>query len=357
MLTIRDGQIVFAEAHLLEPAITDFEGIEARYRNLEISIPLHIVSDPTCRYEAGYGRGRISDEFSRLGAKERLLSILERKTLIGNPKGYYVNKNRPGVTPLENDQIKSVSFAYCGMSEVARHFDARASKYGIVFFHDFLNNRGLRKVRYINEQDDEATRSVIFNSPHLLESYGPKYDMRWENEWRIQGQLTFSPEDVAFIVVPDEDYDEFIGSLVQDRVGEFWPLPASVFDDPIKFLWMAHRLEHHAWWQIEILGGLLVDFDMFPEPNAEEIEQINENCGFWLECLSKAEIQEFYEQRYVSRFLAFSDAVDSRSLPPTLRGQLESVRRNAGEPSQTHRDLMIACYGELFHIQRDRINL
>jgi hypothetical protein len=243
------------------------------------------------------------------------------------------------------------------MDQVSQHFSARASKYGIVFFHDFLNNRGIREVRYINDEEESALHSLLFNSPHLLESYSSKYDMRWENEWRIQGQLSFSEEDIAFLIVPDEEYNEFIDLQIGEQIGEYGILPASVFDHPVRFLLMAHQLEHHSWSQIEILGGLLVDFDMFPLPNEDEVKEINKRCGFWIDCLRKAEIQEFYEHRYASRFLKFAGSLNEQALPTAFRGKLEAISANAREPFATHRDLMMACYGEMFYIQKDRINL
>src|SRR5690606_42055725 len=67
-----------------------------------------------------------------------------------------------------------------------------------LFFHDFLIDRGLKKVIYINDQSPLELRALMFNSPHLIESYGKGYDMRWENEWRIKGSLEFKDNDVAF---------------------------------------------------------------------------------------------------------------------------------------------------------------
>lgn len=357
MISILNGRLVFEGSHLLEDPIKDFDGIVARYRNFDVNLMLHVVSDPTCRYESRFGRGRIPPEIAGLDAKQRFLAILNERTIRGNPKGFYVNKHRDDFDPLRNDRIRSVSLAYTGLDGVAEHFLARASKYGIIFFHDFLNSRGAEAVRYINEEDAEGVRSLLFNSPHLVESFGVGYDMRWENEWRIQGSLTFTDEDIAFVVVPDDEYHEFVMAQVKDELGDFGILPSSLFDDPVQFFLMCHSLEHHAWHQIEILGGMLVDFEMFPDPTDDEIVIIREKCGEWLDCLRKADIQEFYEGRYIARFLSFVDGVSQHALPEDLRERLEAVRANRNEPSDTNRDMMIACYSELFHIQRDRIDL
>lgn len=357
MLKEHEGQIVFDEGHLFEPEITTIEGIGERYKNLDVRLLVHIVSDPSCRYESKFGSGRIDSKFASLDARERILSILEQKTITGNPKGYYVNKHKSGVKAEVNERIKSVSFSLSSMSDVEQHFSARGSKYGIVFFHDFLIDRGLKKVTYINDQNPLELRALMFNSPYLIESYGKCYDMRWENEWRIQGSLKFEEDDIAFIIVPDDDYDNFIDDLSKLGVDSFWILPASVFDDQVGYFLTLHTFEHSSWDQIKIFGGMLVDIDMFPDPDESELELIEGECGEWIEYICKAAVQEIYEKRYTHRFNDFIYKISDKYLDAPFLEGLKNVSRNACEPWQTHRDLMMHCYGKRFDIQRDRLNL
>jgi hypothetical protein len=116
-------------------------------------------------------------------------------------------------------------------------------------------------------------------------------------------------------------------------------------------------MEHHSWQQIRICGDWKVDFEMFPEFNDAEKEMFIDECGIQLECLAKAEVQYVYESRYVSRFLNFASRLDQKSLYKTSFKDLKLVGQNAGEPFQTHRDLMMSCYTKRFEIQTGRIEI
>lgn len=76
-----------------------------------------------------------------------------------------------------------------------------------------------------------------------------------------------------------------------------------------------------------------------------------------MDCLAKAEIQDVYENRYISKFINFASCLDVGFLNKTSFKDIALVNQNAGEPYQTHRDLMMHCYTERFNIQRDRISL
>lgn len=353
MIKVDNGKISFIEKHLFDPAIEHFDGIIERYRNYEVELFLHVVSDPACRYESGVGSNRTLKDIANLSAKERFLSILEKQKINANPKGFYANKSKN--KDKFPDEIKSVSFAYCKTQDVAKHFEARKSEYGIVFFHDFLQDNGLRPVRYINEEDDASIRRLVFNEAFSLEAFGKTYDMRWENEWRINHDVKFNEEDVAFIIVPDDKYHEFIELDINMKFSYFI-IPSSVLTDPLKFYLMAHRMEHHSWNQIRLYGEWKVDFDMFPELSPEEEAEFMALCKEHLQCLAKAEIQDIYERRYISRFMSFASSLSEEFLEKTSFKELNLVKANANEPYQTHRDLMMHCYTKRFEIQRSRID-
>lgn len=354
MLTINDGKISFVEKHLFEPEIETIEGILERYHDYQVEIFLHVVSDPSCRYEKGVGSERVLKDIAGLSAKERFLSLLRDKELTANPKGFYANKFKKGEGfPHE---IKSVSFAHCSQGEVAKHFEARNSEYGIVFYHDFLQSLGMIPVRYINDENEISIRRLVFNEPFALEAYGKSYDMRWENEWRINKNVEFDFEDVAFIIVPDNEYHDFV-ELTVDEDLEYYILPASTFTDSFKFFLMIHELDHHAWNQIRIYGEWKVDFEMFPDFNESEKEEFLSRCGEYIECLAKAEIQELYEKRYIAKFVNFASRLNEDILEQTSFKDVGLVKRNADEPYQTNRNLMMYCYTERFDIQRERIDL
>nr|AAN16070.1 ORF356 [Stutzerimonas stutzeri] len=354
MITINNGRISFVEKHLFDPKIELFDGIIERYKGYHVELFLHVVSDPSCRYEKGVGSTRTSKDIAELSAKERFLSLLRRREITANPKGFYANKFKKGEE--FPDEIKSVSFAHCKQEEVHRHFEARNSEYGIIFYHDFLQSLGMIPVRYVNEEDEESIRCLVFNEPFALEAYGGNYDMRWEKEWRINKSLVFETQDVAFIPVPGSEYHEFINLTIHENL-DYLVLPASVFTDPFQFFLIADSMEHHSWQQIRIYGDWKVDFEMFPKFTDTEKEVFLKECGLHIECLAKAEIQNVYEHRYISRFLNFASRLDDDFLRKTSFNELSLVHANAGEPYQTHRDLMMHCYTARFEIQRENIDL
>lgn len=354
MITINNGRISFVEKHLFDPKIETFDGIIDRYKDYNVELFIHVVSDPSCRYEKGVGSSRTLKNIAELSARDRFLSLLKNREITANPKGFYANKFR-SETELP-EEIKSVSFAYCKQGEVARHFATRNSEYSIIFYHDFLQSLGMIPVRYINEEDEESIRRLVFNEPFALEAYGRGYDMRWENEWRINKNVAFESRDVAFITVPDSEYHEFVNLTIDDKL-DYLVLPASVFTDPFQFFLIADRMEHHSWQQIRLYGEWTVDFDMFPEFSDVEKNEFLDRCELHISCLAKAEIQNVYEHRYISRFINFSSRLNDDFLKKTSFHELNLVNANAGEPYQTHRDLMMHCYTERFEVQRDNIKL
>ncbi|MBA6119273.1 MULTISPECIES: hypothetical protein [Pseudomonas] len=354
MITVDGGKISFIEKHLFDPKIEVFEGIIERYKNYQVELFLHVVSDPSCRYEKGPGSARIPEGLAKLSAKERFLSLLKNRRLNANSKGFYANKVKDKFNSPQ--EIKSVSFAHCKQEEVQLHFQARNSEYGLIFYHDFLQSLGMIPVRYVNEENEESIRRLVFNEPFALEAYGKSYDMRWEKEWRVNKDVPFDSSDVAFIIVPDSEYSEFVSLLVNEDL-EYLVLPSSVFIDPLKFFQMAHCMEHHSWRQIRIFGDWKVDFEMFPQFTEEEVEIFLERCGLHIECLAKAEIQDVYERRYIARFMNFASRLDPVFLNKTSFKELALVHANSGEPYQTHRDLMMHCYTARFEVQSARIDL
>lgn len=349
---MKKAKVSFIEKHLFDPTIEHFNGVLERYREYEVELFLHVVSDPSCRYERGVGSNRTLKNIANLSAKERFLNLLKIKIINANPKGFYANKIKEGKN--FPDEVKSVSFAYCKQFEASKHFDARNSEYGIVFYHDFLQKNGMIPVRYINEEDDISIRRLVFNEAFALEAYGKSYDMRWENEWRINHDVKFDADDVAFVVVPNDEYHNFVKLTLNSGL-EYLIVPSSVFTNPLKFFLMADGMEHHSWSQIRLYDEWKVDFEMFPQFSAEEEAKFLASCGEHLLCLAKAEVQDIYERRYISRFIRFASSLNENFLERTSFKELKLVSANANEPHQTHRDIMMHCYTQRFEIQRDRI--
>ena len=356
MLTIDDkGSIQLSISHLLEQAPTDFKSVVERYQSLTITLFYHVISSPDCHYERKFGRGRVPEGVLNMAAEDRMKMILCKNEIAGNPKGYFVNKHHVSLTSSQINEIKSVSFTLCDSEELPKHFTARLSEYGICFFHDFLEASGMRPVVYLNDQKTMLQqRQLVFNAPHLLERYSSSYDMRWENEWRIKGRVQFVPDDVAFLIVPDTVYESFIKWL-ESEDKDYLVMPASVFTDPLSYLRLLPKLQHLAWRQIRIFGGLLLEFDEFEPYTTNDRMQMELKAGVELACLVKAEIQQIYEERFVKRYQAFVKQLNDDVKSSDLMCQLGKVDQNANEPWLCSIDLAKAAYEELFKIQSDRI--
>lgn len=349
------GSIEFSISHLLEEAPSTFEEVIKRYENLKITLFHHVVSSPDCRYERKFGSGRVPESVRRMSAVDRMKEILRRQEILGNPKGYFVNKHSGSLNASQLDEIKSVSFTLCDSEEVAKHFEARASEYGICFFHDFLEASGIRPVVYLNDQPTMLQkRQLVFNAPYLLEMQSHHYDMRWEKEWRIKKRLAFVADNVAFLIVPDDAYDSFVKWLESEEM-DYLVMPASVFNDPLNYLRLLPKMQHHAWRQIRIFDGLLLDFDEFEHYTASDRIQLETNAGIELACLVKTEIQQVYEERFIGRHQAFVNQLDSEIKCSSLMSKFSNVDRNARDPWRSSSDLAKAAYEALFKIQGDRI--
>ena len=339
----------------MEDVPTTFEGVIERYQSLSITLFHHVVSSPDCRYERKFGQGRVPDYVLRMSAADRMKEILRKQEIIGNPKGYFVNKHRGSLTASQLDEIKSVSFALCGSCELHQHFKARGSEYGICFFHDFLEASGIRPAIYLNDPNTMLhKRQLVFNAPHLLEMQSPGYNMRWENEWRIKGRLPFADDDVAFLIAPDNAYDSLADWLESEGM-DFLVMPVSVFTDPLDYLRLLPKMRHHAWGQIRIFDGLLLDFDEFEPYTASDRVQMREKAGIKVDCLAKAEIQQVYEERFIKRHQAFVKQLEDTVMGTALMRRLTRIDHSANDPWHSSVDLAKAAYEELFRIQGDRI--
>lgn len=281
---------------------------------------------------------------------------------MGNPKSFFVNKGKPSVSPSQISDIRSVSFTLCSYQHLPTHFDARSSQYGICFFHDFLQDKGIRKVQYLNDKSQEDIERIVFSSPYLIEMYNSKYDMRWESEWRLKGDVVFDPYDIAFLIVPDAEYKRLVDLFNNDVVlSEYtYLLPASIYSSPVDHLFEIQNSDILAFDQLPLFrgeygDGLLLDTDEFPELLPEERVTFWEEAGVYLSALAKATIHQCYEHRFSSRFLRFIEQLDHASWGMTCLPDVNRIRRNLDEPWHSWNHLTVHCYEVLFKIQQKRI--
>ncbi len=124
------------------------------------------------------------------------------------------------------DEVKALHSSVC-FSEVpldkVERLMRRHGLYGIAFKKSFIRANGGARVWYI-DQGSEQARSLndhllalnargdfdnpIWRISPFVDLVMPgRYEWDWEREWRIQGNLSFDLEDVAFVITP-EGFDE-----------------------------------------------------------------------------------------------------------------------------------------------------
>lgn len=68
----------------------------------------------------------------------------------------------------------------------------------------------------------------IWSVTPFVDETGGSYNFEWEREWRHVGDLHFTPDDVAFLIIPEESHfyaRDFFQSAEQDQLGPNYPCP------------------------------------------------------------------------------------------------------------------------------------
>jgi hypothetical protein len=352
MIKIEGYNLTYNTDHLNSPKPTTYNQVVERLESLECKLFYNIISSPDCRYEKKFSENRIKDHYKNLDAESRFKNIFDEKVLYANPKSYFVNKLN--ILPKDCNDIKSVSFSLSDYLDVPSHFFARGSEFGICFLHDFLQNNGLRPVEYLNESDDIKIQKLVLNSPHLIEVFNSAYDMRWENEWRINKDLKFDQKDIAFVIVPPDRLEYFIEwfSEIED-FDEIKVLSSNVFKSYVDFLIQYPQQSDNNWHQVEAFGsheerGLKLSPECFNDLSlSEKLEFQNENL-LELQCLAKNTLLDAYESVYIGRYLKFRSLINGVENLTNLFQEYKNIQENKDEPEDASRDLIKGLFGDLF---------
>ncbi|KZD07347.1 abortive infection system antitoxin AbiGi family protein [Oceanibaculum pacificum] len=110
------------------------------------------------------------------------------------------------------------------LSEVPLHqlgrLSAKRSEHGIVFRKDFVIGRGGNPILYaykdravakaikkLAQQAGNDAENPIWRVTPFVDvpgSYGTsQYFFEWEREWRVVGDFAFTPDDVVFLIIPE----------------------------------------------------------------------------------------------------------------------------------------------------------
>lgn len=143
---------------------------------------------------------------------------------------------------------KAACFSEIPLHQLDRLAEARSS-YGIVFRKDFVIHRGGNPILYAyqNRPVSQAIRSLMAmgagDARHPVwrltpfvdapGTYGVSpYFFEWEREWRIIGDFRFEPENVAFLIIPEDLHEaakSFFETVRDDNTGPAYDCP---FIDP-----------------------------------------------------------------------------------------------------------------------------
>lgn len=181
-------------------------------------------------------------------AYDTMMSILDQRRLV--PGGRFgAARRREGLTAPQ----EAVCFSEIPLDRLDRIVGRRGSKYGIGFAQDVLVAAGGGRIWYIDKggQLAAAVREVIdtASGPPLDTShpvwrltpfidfpgdYGDtRYRFEWEREWRVPGELHFTPDQVAFLFIPAELHETAQRFFQNARVDNFGPAYDCAFVDPL----------------------------------------------------------------------------------------------------------------------------
>jgi len=175
-------------------------------------------------------------------AYENMLSILGDQALrAGNPFGIA----RPHAPNIATQ--RAVCFSEIPLHLLGRIADRRG-EYGIGFTKQFIMARGGGPIWYVehNSVTDNAIRTLmqqavaeptpvnntIWALTPFIDSTGDhpngRYRFEWEREWRHVGDLNFTVQDVAFLIIPEnlhQNARSFFEDALQENTGPAYLCP------------------------------------------------------------------------------------------------------------------------------------
>lgn len=174
-------------------------------------------------------------------AYNNMLSILGSQMLTRGQKPFGIASSSDVAPPGSQ---KSVCFSEVPLGFLDR-IAGRRSKYGIGFRKRVLSNKGAAPVWYLEEEGVQAKAlrelmrretdpsSTLWQlTPHIDElrgNGGPgTYRFEWEREWRLNGDLHFSLEEVAFLLMDETFHEgarEFFDEAEHDQTGPCYTCP------------------------------------------------------------------------------------------------------------------------------------
>ncbi|OZA28260.1 MAG: hypothetical protein B7X91_05770 [Hydrogenophilales bacterium 17-64-11] len=176
---------------------------------------------------------RQNDEKSDADAKNILSQILNlagappQPLLKASSSGWYGTTSPNIFNPVTRDfdgpsNDKAVCFTESTLAGLKAHRDIFNAKYGVAFDRDLLFTKGANPCLNVRESLLKASftcngemysRSVFNFIPHQLHPFvniiHESFDATHEREWRVPGDLAFTPAELLFVFCPADDFAHF----------------------------------------------------------------------------------------------------------------------------------------------------
>lgn len=122
---------------------------------------------------------------------------------------------------------------------LTRHIQGRRielSEYGLVFSREFVVSKEAQPALYINSyggnfwlreaadkicdiaKDNDFRKGKLWRLLPYLNAMHERYDFTWEREWRMRGDLEFTPGDIVCVILPEKHEDEWKRKFLQRGV-------------------------------------------------------------------------------------------------------------------------------------------
>lgn len=204
----------------------------------------------------------MKDTVVQLDAKQSLDSILKSKRIEAKSAFGYFNYKVPykrynGTTAnprsyVRRDWLRGVCFSETPIENIHIHMKPKLGgnqyrPYGLAFFEKIVRAKNGNPIFYVQTTNQPIRNSLdqialdplaiqFKDTMPFIEGFGPPWfpnftspseiDFRWEREWRIAGDFSFSLSDIAFGICETSDIAYF-----ESLVGNLFP-----FIDPTKDL-------------------------------------------------------------------------------------------------------------------------
>jgi hypothetical protein len=139
----------------------------------------------------------------------------------------------------------------------------RMQPFGIVFSREFIISKGAQPALYINTYQSqnwlkeaadkifEIAKKNAFKKGKLwrilpfLNAMNEKYDFTWEREWRVRGDVTFTPKDVICVILPEDGEKSLKENFAENGIPVISPNLS--FEEIIGELSVQQRLTRKIW--------------------------------------------------------------------------------------------------------------